>query len=55
MSETDSDSGADALAVCPKCGTPEAATAARQYDNMPGVVDVGWKCTKCGYEWGFEV
>jgi C4-type Zn-finger protein len=54
MNEIKTNSEADALAECPKCGMQEGATACRQYPNMSGVIDVGWKCTKCGYMWGFE-
>ena len=57
MSQTPSSQGK----VCPKCGAEgkhygEHETAARNY-RMPWgkVVDVGWRCWSCGYEWGFEI
>ncbi len=38
---------------CPKCHTIDHhGTAIRQ---VHGLVDVGWLCTHCNYEWGFEV
>jgi len=46
---------------CPKCGAEgkcngEHETAVRNY-KLAGqtIVDVGWRCWNCGYEWGFEV
>lgn len=41
---------------CPGCGDPgphEAAVRSGKVKDM-GVVDVGWRCRKCGHEWGFE-
>lgn len=40
--------------ICPECQCTTIGTACRQYAGMPGVVDVGYKCVKCGHEWGFE-
>lgn len=46
---------------CPNCGAEgkyqgEHEAAARNY-QIAGqtVVDVGWRCWKCGHEWGFEI
>jgi len=41
--------------ACPKCGSLEVVTKVRQYPDLPGLVDVGFKCSECGEEWGFEV
>jgi hypothetical protein len=48
---------------CPSCGAigkgpnGEHATALRS-GTKPGLgfvpIDVGWRCWKCGHEWGFE-
>ena len=46
---------AEAKIVCPMCSSIKTTTSVRQYPDMPNVVDVGWKCLKCGHEWGFEV
>jgi hypothetical protein len=46
--------------TCPKCG------AKSEYDNHPTairlagegnirIVDVGWRCSQCRHEWGFEL
>jgi len=53
---------------CPNCGAEgryngEHETAVRNYQIYPAgrgfrprtIVDVGWRCWDCGYEWGFEV
>jgi len=46
---------------CPNCGAEgrghgEHETAVRKHTAPWGkVVDVGWRCWNCGYEWGFEV
>jgi len=47
---------------CPNCGAEgrawrgEHETAVRNY-QVPGqtIVDVGWRCWNCGWEWGFEL
>ncbi|GAI84562.1 unnamed protein product, partial [marine sediment metagenome] len=46
---------------CPKCGAGgrwygEHETVVRNY-QAPGqtIVDVGWRCWNCGWEWGFEL
>lgn len=47
---------------CPKCGAEgkawqgEHETAVRNL-KLPRqtIVDVGWRCWNCGYEWGFEL
>lgn len=47
--------------ICPQCGAAgkyngEHETVVRNYSFPSGkVVDVGWRCWNCGYEWGFEV
>ena len=47
--------------ICPSCGVEgkcqgEHMTAVRNYTFPWGsVVDVGWQCWNCGFEWGFEV
>lgn len=54
--------------ICPKCGVEgkayhgEHKTAVRniklQRTTIFGsttVIDVGWRCWNCGYEWGFEI
>ena len=47
--------------ICPECGAKgevwdgEHETTTRQSDTGNfHIVDVGWKCGKCGHEWGFE-
>ena len=53
---------------CPKCGAEgrwqgEHETAVRNCEIYPAgrefpsrtIVDVGWRCWNCGYEWGFEL
>ncbi len=54
---------------CPNCGAEgkwhgEHETAVRNYQIYPAgrdfepprtIVDVGWRCWNCGWEWGFEV
>jgi len=51
---------------CPKCGAEgkhqgEHETAVRNIEvgRVEGIkrniVDVGWRCWNCGYEWGFEL
>ncbi len=40
--------------TCPKCQGNMIGTACRQYADLPGVVDVGYKCMNCDHEWGFE-
>ncbi|MBA7511359.1 hypothetical protein ES705_03352 [subsurface metagenome] len=51
---------------CPKCGAEgkyhgEHETAVRNIEvgrvnNIKrNIVDVGWRCWNCGWEWGFEV
>lgn len=38
---------------CPRCHVvAEHPPAFRK--PAPGVLDVGWRCHACGYEWGFE-
>ena len=52
---------------CPKCGAEgryngEHDTAVRNFEVgrvkpemiKRNIVDVGWRCWSCGYEWGFE-
>ena len=46
---------------CPKCGTEapqdgqhETAVRNIKLAGIP-VVDVGWRCWKCGHKWGFEM
>ena len=46
---------------CPQCGAEgkwhgEHETTVRNYP-LPEqtIVDVGWQCWNCGYEWGFEM
>lgn len=46
---------------CPNCGAGgrhdgEHQTAVRNC-KLPDqtIIDVGWRCWNCGYEWGFEV
>jgi hypothetical protein len=43
---------------CPECGN-EGNTHIHQKDGfvfgVPAhIIDMGWKCSKCQYEWGFE-
>lgn len=53
---------ADEGKKCPKCGAAgevyqgEHETVAHQ-TKVSGVlvVDIGWRCGKCGFEWGFEL
>jgi len=53
---------------CPKCGAEgryngEHETAVRCIEAgrvkpemiKRNIVDVGWRCWNCGYEWGFEL
>lgn len=46
---------------CPNCGAEgkyhgEHETAVRNYKIVgQAIVDVGWRCWGCGFEWGFEV
>jgi len=46
---------------CPNCGAEgkyhgEHETAVRNYKLCGrSIVDVGWRCWNCGWEWGFEV
>ena len=41
--------------LCPKCKTT-GETTIHEYETMPGTaIDIGWKCPKCGHEWGFEI
>ena len=47
---------------CPKCGhfCGRNHPAVRQGSRVivgqtVGIVDVGWRCPQCGYEWGFEI
>ncbi len=46
---------------CPSCGAEgkcqgEHETAVRNCQiGGHRVADVGWRCWKCGYTWGFEV
>ncbi|HLA27144.1 MAG TPA: hypothetical protein VJZ49_04550 [Syntrophales bacterium] len=46
---------------CPNCtsqgqtASGEHATAAHQVKSQGvSVIDIGWRCWNCGYEWGFE-
>ena len=40
--------------LCPKCGG-RAWTKVHPCKVLGmSIVDVGWFCEKCGYEWGFE-
>ena len=47
--------------ICPNCGAQGKyhgvhETAVRNYTLPQGkVVDVGWRCWNCAYEWGFEI
>lgn len=45
------------LVGCPRCGmvSGDHPAAVRTYKGRPGVVDVGWSCRGCEYEWGFEL
>lgn len=47
-------SARDERKKCPACGSKLTTTAVRKYPDMPGLVDVGWKCIKCNHEWGYE-
>ncbi len=52
---------------CPKCGAEgrawhgehEAAVRNIEVGRVNGIkrniVDVGWRCWNCGYEWGFDL
>lgn len=42
---------------CPRCGlVAEHETCLRQGKiGDKTVVDVGWKCRRCGCEWGFDL
>ena len=40
---------------CPKCGSADIMDKIRQYAEHPGVVDIGWECERCEWEWGFEM
>ena len=38
---------------CPRCHVvDDHGTAIKQVGSL---VDVGWRCDACGYEWGFDV
>ena len=48
---------------CPKCGSEDIGTAVRNttlklYVGSTltdlTIVDIGWRCKRCGHEWGFE-
>ena len=41
---------------CPGCGDPGPHETAVRSGKVGGVTlaDVGWRCRKCGHEWGFE-
>lgn len=46
------------IITCPKCGLqdPTHKLAIRQgYVNGVWVTDIGWRCLRCGHEWGFEL
>ena len=54
--------GMNDLVKCPKCGAVDRhQTAVRSGkarwapSRYAAVNDVGWRCNKCGHEWGFEV
>lgn len=50
--------------ICPKCGAQSPSgtshdTCVHQsegtfYGIEAHLVSMGWKCCKCGYEWGFD-
>ena len=46
---------------CPKCGAEapqdgQHETAIREYKTPELTIgDVGWRCWKCGHEWGFAM
>jgi len=43
-------------AICPKCGSADHWSKIRQYlPELPGLADVGWKCRRCHFEFGFEL
>ena len=40
---------------CPSCGYLEWTTVTRQgRRGNTSIVDVGYRCDRCGHEWGFE-
>ena len=40
---------------CPNCGSEDIETAVHQ-SRMPSTMflDFGWRCKRCGHEFGFE-
>lgn len=42
---------------CPECGRvgDDLDTAIRQSKDRPWLVDVGWRCSGCQWEWGFDL
>ena len=42
---------------CPNCSGDEELLLdlVRQYPAHPGIADIGWKCSVCGWEFGFEL
>jgi transposase-like protein len=45
----------DGTRKCPKCGSADLWDKIRSYDELKGVIDMGWKCRRCHYEFGFEL
>jgi len=43
------------LRNCPKCHSVQLYDFVRQYEDKPGVADVGWKCGRCGWEFSFDL
>ena len=41
---------------CPHCQAEgQGVTLPRSHPSVPGVIDVGWRCGRCGHEYGFEI
>ena len=40
---------------CPKCGLTKIHDIIMKRGKWKGIlfIDWGWKCSQCGYEWGF--